>query len=140
MQKVGRLLDERCTTLHPKLSHHVVERRTGLRQQRTVGGFFPQLVDRGCRLWLTPGPFNHSKLCVIDDAWVIMGSANLDAHSLRLNFEFCLECYDATLAKRLSQHIDEPRAQSFQVDLSMLNTRSLPMPLRDGVARLAPYL
>jgi len=109
--------------------------------QWAMWAHFEQIVDRGCHLWVTPGPFNHAKLCVVDDAWVLVGSANWDARSLRLNFEFCLECYDTTLARRLAKHIEQCRAVSRPIDLNTLEARSLPIRLRDGVFRLlAPYL
>ena len=53
------------------------------------------LLQRGCRIWLNPPPFDHSKLMVVDDAWSLIGSANWDARSFRLNFEVGVELYDA---------------------------------------------
>ena len=57
-----------------------------------------QVLQRGCRVWLTPPPFDHTKLMVVDGAWSLIGSANWDPRSLRLNFEFNVECYDRDLA------------------------------------------
>jgi cardiolipin synthase len=51
-----------------------------------------QVLEHGCRVWLNSGPLDHSKLLVIDGAWALLGSANCDARSLRLNFEFDVEC------------------------------------------------
>ena len=62
-----------------------------------------QLLERGCRVWLSPPPFDHTKLMVVDDLWSVVGSANWDARSLRLNFEFNLECYDRKLAMQLTE-------------------------------------
>ena len=59
-----------------------------------------QVLERGCRLWLTPPPFDHSKLMIVDDHWVLFGSANWDARSLRLNFELNVECYGRDFAQR----------------------------------------
>jgi cardiolipin synthase len=58
-----------------------------------------QVLEHGCRVWLNPGPFDHSKLLVVDGAWALLGSANWDARSLRLNFEFDIECYNAELGR-----------------------------------------
>jgi cardiolipin synthase A/B len=100
-----------------------------------------QLLSHGCRIWLTAPPFDHSKLMVVDEAWVFLGSANWDARSLRLNFEYNLECYDAALAKLLQTHIQEKRSTARTVTLHDADSRSLPIRLRDGVARLlTPYL
>jgi cardiolipin synthase len=100
-----------------------------------------QILEHGCRLWLTPPPFDHSKLMIVDDGWVLLGSANWDARSLRLNFEYNLECYDADLARRLEKLIDAKRANAHAVTLEEVDQRSMPARLRDGLARLlTPYL
>ncbi|MCJ9428116.1 phospholipase D-like domain-containing protein [Kordiimonas marina] len=64
-----------------------------------------QLIEAGCRFHLSPPPFDHSKLMVVDDAWVLFGSSNWDARSLKLNFEFNVECYDRGFAKTMSDWV-----------------------------------
>ncbi len=100
-----------------------------------------QVLERGCRVWLSSPPFDHTKLMVVDHVWTLLGSANWDQRSLRLNFEFNVECYDAALAKLLDQLFNERLANARQVTLADVNGRGLPAKLRDGVARLlSPYL
>jgi len=100
-----------------------------------------QVLERGCRVWLTPEPFDHSKLMVVDGLWCLLGSANWDVRSLRLNFEFNVECYDPKLAGAVQQHVEERIRSAKALTLDELNIRSLPVKLRDGVARLfTPYL
>jgi cardiolipin synthase len=100
-----------------------------------------QVLQHGCRIWLTPPPFDHSKLMLVDGAWTLLGSANWDARSLRLNFEYNVECYDPPLAIRLDQIIEAKRQLARQMTLEEIDSRSLPVRLRDGVARLlTPYL
>jgi cardiolipin synthase len=100
-----------------------------------------QLLEHGCRIWLSPPPFDHSKLVLVDGCWVLLGSANWDPRSLRLNFEFNLECYDTELAKRLDQWVEAKQKGAHEVTMAEVNARSLPGRLRDGVARLlTPYL
>ncbi len=100
-----------------------------------------QVLERGCRLWLTPPPFDHSKLMLVDGCWVLLGSANWDPRSLRLNFEFNLECYDTEFAQRLDQWVETKRKGSHRVTMEEVNGRPLPARLRDGIARLlTPYL
>jgi cardiolipin synthase len=100
-----------------------------------------QVLERGCRVWLTPPPFDHTKLMLVDDAWVLFGSANWDPRSLRLNFEFNVECYDTDLVARLNGLVDEKVGGAREITLDDVNRRPLPIKLRDGVARLfSPYL
>ncbi len=100
-----------------------------------------QVLLHGCRIWLTPPPFDHSKLMLLDGCWALLGSANWDARSLRLNFEFDLECYDPQLVERLERLVAAKRANARQVTLEEADSRPLPGRLRDGMARLlTPYL
>lgn len=100
-----------------------------------------QLVDRGCEIRKTDRPFDHSKLVIVDDEWVLLGSANWDPRSLRLNFEFNVECYSRELADQLNNVFESKKDRSTLVTSNDLKSRSLPVKLRDGVARLAaPFL
>lgn len=95
-----------------------------------------QILEHGCRVWLSDPPFDHSKLFLVDDAWALVGSANWDPRSLRLNFEFNLECHDAALAARLADLFTEKLRHARQVTLEEVDGRRLPARLRDGIARL----
>jgi cardiolipin synthase len=101
-----------------------------------------QVLERGCRVWLTPSPFDHTKLVLVDGAWVLLGSSNWDPRSLRLNFEFDLECYDRGLAETLQGWLRDTRLRLARpVTLADVDGRSLAVRLRDGLARLlSPYL
>ncbi|HEX2855292.1 MAG TPA: phospholipase D-like domain-containing protein, partial [Opitutaceae bacterium] len=100
-----------------------------------------QLLEHGCRIWVAPAPFDHAKLFVVDEAWVLLGSTNWDPRSLRLNFEFNLECYDPPFAGRLAALFEARKQRARNVTLAEANARPLPIRLRDGIARLAtPFL
>jgi cardiolipin synthase len=100
-----------------------------------------QLLERGCRIWLSPPPFDHSKLFVVDDVWSLIGSTNWDPRSLRLNFEFNVECYDPDLARTLTEWFNAQLKVSRQTSLAEVDERSVPIRLRDNLARLfSPFL
>ncbi len=102
---------------------------------------FWQLLEKGCRIRLTEPPFDHSKLMVVDGIWSLIGSTNWDARSLRLNFEFNVECYDRSLAQQLNRIIDYKQCRSREVRFAEVEARSFPIQLRDGLSRLlTPYL
>lgn len=97
------------------------------------------LLENGCDIRFGPGPFDHSKLMTVDGSWSLIGSANWDARSLRLNFEVNLEIYDTGLATAINAEIDARLAR--RVTIAEINRRPLLVHLRDAAARLGlPYL
>jgi cardiolipin synthase len=77
----------------------------------------------------------------VDDVYTMVGSANLDPRSLRLNFEFNLEIYGPDTAASLAAHFDGARDRSREVTLAEMDGRPFPERLRDAAAKLfAPYL
>ncbi|MGD8318276.1 MAG: phospholipase D-like domain-containing protein, partial [Myxococcales bacterium] len=104
-------------------------------------GHYRQALQEGVRLWLTPPPFDHSKLFVVDGYWSSIGSSNWDPRSLRLNFEFNLECYDETLGRELQAHARKRLEVARRLTTEELDARTPFQQLRDGTARLwQPYL
>jgi cardiolipin synthase len=100
-----------------------------------------QVLERGCRIWLTPAPFDHSKLMIVDGHWVLLGSANWDTRSLRLNFELNVEAYGREFAGRMNEVIEGKLRGARQVTLEDADARSYAAKLRDAVARLfSPFL
>jgi cardiolipin synthase len=101
----------------------------------------PFLLDSGCLIHLSGAPFDHSKLMVVDGQWALVGSTNWDARSLRLNFEYNVECYDPAFAARLEAIMDAKLDGATRLTAEALEARPLPIKLRDGLARLlSPYL
>jgi cardiolipin synthase len=97
------------------------------------------LLEAGCRIWRAPKPFEHSKMLTIDGEWSLIGSANWDVRSMRLNFEINLEVYDEDFAALIDQQIERRKGRA--LTLKRLNRRPLPIQLRDSAARLLlPYL
>ncbi|MBS0524006.1 MAG: cardiolipin synthase [Proteobacteria bacterium] len=95
------------------------------------------LLEAGCRVWLMPPPFDHSKLMAIDDAWSLIGSANWDIRSLRLNFELNVEIQDEAFTRMLMAEVPK----GLPLTLSEIEGDSLPLKLRNNAARLLqPYL
>jgi cardiolipin synthase len=104
-------------------------------------GQMREVMSQGVRVWLTRLPFDHTKLMIVDDEWLLLGSANWDARSLRLNFELNVECYDVELAKSVHAVIDERMSNALELTPEVVNARPLWQKLRDGVVRLlSPYL
>ncbi|GAB1484862.1 cardiolipin synthase [Treponema sp.] len=99
------------------------------------------LIKNGCNIYLSPPPFDHAKFFVVDKLWSLIGSTNWDPRSLRLNFEYNLECYDGELASHLDTMAAERIQYSEQLSLATLSSQAFLFRLRDGFTRLfTPYL
>jgi len=97
------------------------------------------LLLAGCRMWKSPPPFDHAKLMTVDGEWSLVGSANWDTRSLRLNFELTVEVYDREFAASVSQRIEARCLQP--ITLAEIDRRPWLFQLRDAAARLAiPYI
>ena len=95
-----------------------------------------QILEHGAQIFERPGPFDHSKLMIIDGVWVCLGSANWDARSLRLNFEFNVEIYDEVLAKKLEAGFDRVLEEARQIDADQIAKLPMIIRVRNGIARL----
>ncbi|MDR2054848.1 MAG: phospholipase D-like domain-containing protein [Desulfovibrio sp.] len=101
----------------------------------------PALLRAGVRVWLQAPPFAHSKLLAIDGSYSQIGSANLDARSLHLNFELNMEIFDAGLHDKLAGHIDRAITKGREITLKDLERQSLPVKLRNAACWIfSPYL
>jgi cardiolipin synthase len=114
----------------PEHSNHVIldwARRVAVRN----------LLEAGCNIVLLPPPFDHSKLMTIDDAWSLIGSANWDTRSFRLNFELNVEIQDEAFARTLMEAMPKGRP----LTRAEIDGDPLPLRLRNNAARLfQPYL
>jgi cardiolipin synthase len=100
-----------------------------------------ELLERGVCVYYQPPPFVHSKLVIIDECYLQIGSANIDPRSLRLNFELAVEVFDRPLAQALTWHVESVIKRSNPVTLEELDSRLLPERIRDSLAWLmSPYL
>jgi cardiolipin synthase len=78
--------------------------------------YYDELLAAGVRIFEYSAGTNHAKIAVADEHWAMVGSANLDYRSMRLNFELNLlfrsPAHNAALAHilegdfELSQEID----------------------------------
>ncbi len=101
----------------------------------------PTLLEAGVRVFYQAPPFAHTKLFVIDDYYVQIGSANFDPRSLRLNFELNVECFDTSFARQIKEYFDITLVGSVEYTLEDVEKISLPKKLMHASFWLfSPYL
>ena len=70
------------------------------------------LVKAGILVHEYGPPMLHAKTLIIDDTVAVVGTANLDNRSFRLNFEVAAAFYDRGVIERLAKRFEEDRAAS----------------------------
>ncbi|MBU1188015.1 MAG: PLDc N-terminal domain-containing protein [Gammaproteobacteria bacterium] len=102
---------------------------------------WPGLLEAGIQIHLLPPPFMHGKWLLIDDAYALLGSANIDERSLRLNYELGVEVYDQAFVSQLQQQSEQLLGTARRQSLEQLQQWSSWQQLRNAAAWLAaPYL
>ena len=92
------------------------------------------LVKAGIRIFEYGPPMLHAKTMVVDETVAVIGTANLDNRSFRLNFEIAAAFYDARLVERMAARFDEDRSQCKPFPLRRRGPRITQ--LLESVARL----
>lgn len=77
--------------------------------------YFDELVKGGVRVFEYQPRMLHGKALLVDDDTVLLGSANFDPRSFRLNFELAVLLGDAAFAQRFEQVMSECLALSEEV-------------------------
>lgn len=98
-------------------------------------------LQSSIEVYLQPRPFSHTKMLLIDEDFLQIGSYNMDSRSLRLNFELAVNMIDRDLRHDIDHELEERFANSVRVDAELLDRRGLPTRIRNAVFWLfTPYL
>lgn len=84
---------------------------------------YDDLLSDGVRIYHRPPPFLHAKGLIVDDDLAIVGSANLDARSLRLNYETNLAIFDASFVRTFKKTVLTDLSISKEVQMSSWRAR-----------------
>lgn len=98
--------------------------------------FYDELIEAGVEIYEFGDGMLHSKFMTIDDRWLLIGSANMDVRSFRLNFEITAVVYDERQARTLAGVIDGYCERSRRVTRRELWNRPLHRQVLEGAARL----
>jgi cardiolipin synthase len=98
--------------------------------------YFAGLLRGGVRIFEYLPAMLHAKTLVVDDVLSIVGSANLDIRSFRLNFELGALVEDRATAGVLTQRFDRDLTDSREVALADVEAWSVARRIGTGAARL----
>lgn len=98
---------------------------------------YEPLLNFGVKIYERKAPFLHAKVMVVDNAWGLIGSANMDNRAFRLNFEANLEVRNEALINTLLKAIQTEINCSVPIDASAFRRRSTLRRLGENTCALA---
>jgi cardiolipin synthase len=85
--------------------------------QRATRYLYRRLLRRRFHIYERQMRMLHTKLMIVDDQWTVLGSCNLDARSLYINYEILAVIHSRNLAKTLGPLIQSEVEASHRVTL-----------------------
>ncbi len=97
---------------------------------------YDELLSAGVRIFERRLPFMHSKALLVDDMYALVGTANLDVRSLRLNYETNLVVFDSGFIGRLKQIVLNDISMSDELSLDKWRRRPAYQAVLENLAYL----
>ncbi|SFW60566.1 cardiolipin synthase [Sinomicrobium oceani] len=102
----------------------------------SMHSYFEELLSAGIVIYEHPVKFLHSKIIVIDDEMVSVGSGNFDNRSFDQNFEVNALVFDERVARDIREGFDRDCSGADQLDLDTFKKRSFLNKILEGIARI----
>jgi cardiolipin synthase A/B len=99
--------------------------------------YYEELLAAGVRIFEFEPAMMHAKTAVVDSAWSIVGSANMDERSMELNEENVLGIADREFARSIEEGLSADYTRSREITLERWRQRSM---VRKALERLAKSL
>jgi cardiolipin synthase len=98
--------------------------------------YYGELLEAGVHIYLYNKGILHGKLMIIDGEISVVGAANYDMRSFRLDYEVCEVLYSANVARELTEQFEHDLTDSELLKIEDLRNRSLSQRILDQGARL----
>jgi len=102
--------------------------------------FYAQLLEAGVDIREYAPGMVHAKTLVVDSAVALVGSANMDLRSFRLNFEVHALVHDRGVAARLGEIFQADISKCRRIDLAEWQARPWTTRIKEGASRLVSPL
>jgi len=102
--------------------------------------YYRELLAAGCHIYEYEKGFIHSKTLSADGGLGIIGTANMDIRSFRLNFEVCVVCYDKAVAEELDGQFMEDLKDAERITTETFSKRPRLNVFLENTARVTSSL
>ena len=104
--------------------------------QYAARSYYAELLEAGVHIYeYTPG-FLHGKVVTVDEAWGVLGTANFDIRSMKLNFEIGVGFYEPRIVRQLNDDFERLIDLSRPILLEHWNERNLVRRVCENFTRL----
>lgn len=98
--------------------------------------YYSEMHVAGVRIFRYQPGFLHQKVTLVDDDLAVVGTANLDNRSFRLNFETSMIVYDRDFAAKVTDMLVSDFSQSIEADTNAFDKKPLWFRFVVSVSRL----
>lgn len=120
---------------------YVSEQADQFMVDRAQSSYYQALLDTGIEIYLYPAPaVLHTKCFLIDDAYAVLGSSNMDMRSFGLNYEISLLATGGDIVPQIRDVIAEYQRLSRLLTPEDWGDRSIPRRYSESVMRLTSAL
>ncbi|MDD4310473.1 MAG: phospholipase D-like domain-containing protein, partial [Candidatus Cloacimonetes bacterium] len=102
--------------------------------------YFKDLMDVGVEIWEYQKGFYHTKLMIVDDAVLLIGTVNMDLRSFNHNFELTATIYQESICRVAIGDFEDDLSNSRRIDLMEFNRRSVINKSKESLCRLVSPL
>jgi cardiolipin synthase len=99
-------------------------------------GFYRELLEAGVRIFEYQASMMHAKTVLVDDAWSLVGSANMDERSMEINEENLLGVSEGGFAREIAAGIERDLERSKEIRLEEWRRRPLYRRVLEQVAKV----
>ncbi|MCB0473751.1 MAG: cardiolipin synthase, partial [Flavobacteriaceae bacterium] len=103
--------------------------------RNSMYSYFNELLTAGIKIYLDDD-FLHSKVIIVDDEVVSVGSGNFDHRSFEQNYETNALIYDKTISEKMSKNFVEACKKCHLLSLEEHQKRPLTDKIIENFARL----
>ena len=97
---------------------------------------YEEMLAAGVRIFLRRPPFMHSKFLLVDGRNAMVGTANFDNRSLKLNYETNLIVFDTAFADAFKRRVLDDYAHADELELTAWRRRSAAQRLVENLFNL----
>lgn len=98
--------------------------------------YYEELLEAGVEVFVYQRGLLHAKGMTVDERLAVLGAANLDMRSFRLNFEVCTVLYSEAVAKRLGEQFQTDLQGAIPLPMENLRNRGPAVRVAQRAARL----